>query len=98
MTNLPTATEVACYRITQEALTNVVRHFRAKHCTIILCAGNQLFIDVQDDGIGLSEQYSAGVGLRSMRERAEELGGTFTITSSEKGTHLLATLPLLTES
>jgi signal transduction histidine kinase len=95
LTNLPAATEVACYRIAQEALTNVVRHSRAKNCTIILCAAHQLFIDVQDDGIGLREEYRAGVGLRSMRERAEELGGTFTITSSEKGTRLLATLPLL---
>ncbi len=95
LTHLPAATEVACYRITQEALTNVVRHSRAQSCTIILCAAEQLFIDVQDDGIGLSEQYRPGVGLRSMRERAEELGGTFTATSSDKGTRLLATLPLL---
>jgi signal transduction histidine kinase len=95
--NLPAAVEVACYRITQEALTNVVRHSRAKHCTIILCAADKLFIEVQDDGIGLSEHYRSGVGLRSMRERAEELGGTFTVTSSERGTRLLATLPLFTE-
>ncbi len=95
LTNLPAATEVACYRITQEALTNVVRHSRAKHCTIILCTADKLFIDVQDNGIGLSEHYRSGVGLRSMRERAEELGGTFIITSSEKGTRLVATLPLM---
>jgi signal transduction histidine kinase len=98
LTNLPAATEVACYRIAQEALTNVVRHSRAKHCKIILCAAEQLFIDVQDDGIGLPEQYRAGVGLRSMRERAEELGGTFIMTSLDKGTRLLATLPLPIES
>jgi signal transduction histidine kinase len=98
LTNLPAAVEVACYRITQEALTNVVRHSKAKNCKIILCAADRLFIDVQDDGSGLSEHYRPGVGLRSMRERAEELGGTFTLTSSEKGTRLLATLPLTTET
>ena len=98
LTNLPAASEVACYRIAQEALTNVVRHSRAKNCAMTLCATDKLSIDVQDDGIGISQHYRTGVGLRSMRERAEELGGTFTITSSEKGTRLLATLPLLTES
>jgi signal transduction histidine kinase len=98
LTILPAAVEVACYRIAQEALTNVVRHSGAKHCTIILCAADKLFIDVQDDGIGLGEHYRTGVGLRSMRERAEELGGTFTMTSSAKGTRLLAILPLSTES
>jgi signal transduction histidine kinase len=98
LTNLPAATEVACYRIAQEALTNIVRHSKAKYCTILLHAADKLSIDVQDDGVGLPEQYRAGVGLRSMRERAEELGGTFTITSSEKGTRLLATLPLTTET
>jgi signal transduction histidine kinase len=96
--SLPAAVEVACYRIAQEALTNVVRHSRAKHCTIILCATHKLFIDVQDDGVGVPKQHRSGVGLRSMRERAEELGGTFTLTSSEKGTRLLATLPLTTET
>lgn len=98
LTNLPAAVEVACYRITQEALTNVVRHSRAKHCTILLHAADKLSIEVQDDGVGIPEQYRTGVGLRSMRERAEELGGTFTITSSEKGTRLFATLPLMTET
>jgi signal transduction histidine kinase len=98
LTKLPAAVEVACYRIAQEALTNVVRHSGGKRCTIVLCAADRLFIEVQDDGIGLGEQYRSGLGLRSMRERAEELGGTFTITSSEKGTRLLATLPLTTEA
>ena len=98
LTNLPAAVEVACYRITQEALTNVVRHSRAKNCTILLHAADKLSIEVQDDGTGIPEQYRAGIGLRSVRVRAEELGGTFTIESLEQGTRLLATLPLSTES
>lgn len=96
---LPAAVEVAAYRIAQEALTNIVRHAHARNCSIRLAPdgteGSQLQIEICDDGIGLPEERRAGVGLNSMRERAEELGGTFVIESqSGKSTRVIAHLPI----
>jgi signal transduction histidine kinase len=94
---LPAAVEVAVYRIAQEALTNVVRHADARICHVRLRldeAVGLLCLEVQDDGKGLLDQGQAGVGLNSMRERAEELGGTLMITSpSTGGTSVVARLP-----
>jgi signal transduction histidine kinase len=94
---LPAAVEVAVYRITQEALTNVIRHAEAHNCHINLGLDESagfLCLDVQDDGKGLSIKRRAGVGLNSMRERAEELGGALTVTTLPTGgTQLRARLP-----
>ena len=94
---LPAAVEVAIYRIAQEALTNVVRHAAARRCDIRLSLNEiagWLSLSIQDDGCGLPQARSVGVGLISMRERAEELGGTWTIEqSSTGGTRVLARLP-----
>lgn len=92
---LPAAVEVAAFRIAQEALANVTRHARARTCLLCLQCGDELRLEVRDDGIGLPAQSHAGVGLRSMRERAEELGGKCraeTITTG--GTRVVARLPL----
>jgi signal transduction histidine kinase len=92
---LPAAVEVAAYRITQEALANVVRHAEAGRCTItIRIEAGALRVEIEDDGRGLPENVPAGVGLASMRERAEELGGTCRVASSRAGTRLSARLPL----
>jgi len=94
---LSAAVEVALYRITQEALTNVVRHAHASHCSAHLALEEQaslLRLDILDDGCGLPDKRKVGVGLTSMRERAEELGGTFLIeTVSTGGTHVFMQLP-----
>lgn len=76
VSTLPAAVEVACYRIAQEALTNVVRHAHARTCTIRLRIGGAVCLEIIDDGVGLAPEYRAGIGLQSMRERAEELGGS----------------------
>jgi signal transduction histidine kinase len=94
---LSAAVEVAVYRIAQEALTNVVRHAHARHChahiTLDKMAGI-LMLEVQDDGRGLPPTHKRGIGLTSMRERAEELGGTWTIEPvPTSGTRVLARLP-----
>jgi signal transduction histidine kinase len=95
---LPAAVEVAVFRIAQEALTNVQRHAHARTCRVRLSidlAGGVLELEVRDDGVGMAEGRRAGVGLSSMRERAEELGGTLSVeTASEGGTRVLARLPL----
>jgi two-component system NarL family sensor kinase len=82
---LPAAVESAAYYIVVEAVNNMMRHARARTCWIRLSAGQMLTIVVADDGVGLPEQYRAGVGLHSMRERAEELSGTCAIQSIPGG-------------
>ncbi|HEU5098834.1 MAG TPA: sensor histidine kinase [Roseiflexaceae bacterium] len=92
---LPAAVEVATYRIVQEALTNVVHHARARTCVIRLDVSEGLHLEIADDGIGLPTEVGAGVGLRSMRERAAELGGTCVVeTKPQGGTQVLVRLPL----
>jgi signal transduction histidine kinase len=90
--------EVAAYRIAQEATTNVARHAHAKTCRVRLSvdrAGGVLELEVRDDGVGMPEDRQAGVGMISMRERAEELGGTLLVEpGQEGGTRVLARLPL----
>ncbi len=103
---LPAAVEVAAYRIAQEALTNVMRHARARTCRIRLTLdeasdrkGSPLLqLEIMDDGIGLPTQHRAGVGLLSMRERAAELGGSCVIEKTDgSGTRVWAQLPVRKE-
>jgi signal transduction histidine kinase len=93
--HLPAAVEVAAYRIVQEGLLNVVKHAQAHTCHIAIMLGDGLTIEIMDDGIGLPASRTSGVGLRSIRERAEELRGTCEITqSSGTGTRLAVSLPV----
>jgi signal transduction histidine kinase len=97
---LSAAVEVAAYRIVLEALTNVIRHAQANRCVIRFSLDEKdsrhaLQIKVQDDGIGLPGTHRAGVGTRSMRERAEEVGGTCVIESEQgRGTRVCVHMPL----
>lgn len=93
---LGAATEVAAYRIAQEAITNAVRHGRATHVHVELSRdADTLHVTVIDDGAGFDpEQVRTGVGLSSMRERAVELGGTLTVSSRPgDGATITAALP-----
>jgi signal transduction histidine kinase len=96
---LPAAVEVAAYRIIQEALTNVVRHADASQCDVRLALDDDaLTISVRDDGRGLPATYRSGVGMQSIRERTEELGGQLTIASTPgRGTTITVCFPLNAE-
>lgn len=93
---IPAAVEVAVYRVVAEALTNLVRHSGAVHATCrVAVQHNGLVVDVSDDGNGLALPRDGGVGLASMRERAEEISGTMTLDSAPgRGTRLHLWLPL----
>ena len=93
---LPSAVEAAAYRIAVEALTNTARHAAATRATVRLSTVDwTLRLTVVDDGRGMPQRTRSGTGLRSMRERAEELGGRCEIAAEPGGgTRVSAVLPL----
>jgi signal transduction histidine kinase len=86
--------EVAAYRIALEAMTNTARHSGAQTCHVSVALDGALHLTVRDDGSG-SPASAPGVGLTSMRDRAEELGGTCRVVFTEgEGTCVEARLPV----
>lgn len=99
---LPEDLETALYRIIQETLTNVGRHAQAHYVSILIELRNSSVIAViEDDGLGFEINDANGeghLGLLGMRERAELLGGHFTIESNRgKGTSVFVEIPLVPE-
>ena len=93
---LPAAVEVAAYRIAVEAMLNAIRHAGATRCDVTLAiTGDVLDIEIVDDGGGITGSPH-GVGTRSMRERAAEVGGDVMIGAAEdRGTRVVARLPVM---
>ncbi|PBJ81901.1 hypothetical protein CMZ84_14650 [Lysobacteraceae bacterium NML93-0399] len=87
--------EQACFRIAQEALTNVMRHAGARHVRLRLRhCGAALSLEVCDDGRGFPTGAARGLGLVIMRERAHASGGTFDLeTEPGDGTRIRASWP-----
>jgi signal transduction histidine kinase len=92
---LPAAVEVAVYRICAEALNNVLRHSGATQASLSLRAGpDGVTVEASDDGSGFPGYHpGAGLGLRSMSERAGELGGTLIATNDASGAVVRAVIP-----
>jgi len=91
--------ETVCFRVAQEALTNVARHAQIDHARQSLCfQTNQVVLRVQDDGVGFRNQNSAGRrgwGLAGMRERVESVGGELHLHSAPgKGTLVEVSIPI----
>ncbi len=95
--------ETAIFRTVQECLTNIHRHSESSSATIRIAAfDNEVHVEVEDRGKGISaekqlEMASAGtpgVGIRGMRERLRQLGGSLEIESNGKGTRIVARLPV----
>jgi two-component system sensor histidine kinase UhpB len=82
--SLPPETELAVYRITQEALTNALRHAEASRVRIELARrSGRLHLVVSDDGRGFDRSGGEGPGLRGMRERALLVGGDLRIETAD---------------
>ena len=99
--------EIACFRLTQEALTNVARHSQATKVEICLESGDhELALMIRDNGIGFDPQAirigaraGTSIGLSGMEERVRLMGGHFDIDSAPtKGTVIRAHFPLAPES
>jgi signal transduction histidine kinase len=93
---LPAAVEVVAYRIATEAMANVVRHSGATSCIVKVGVDRDgLVVEVTDDGRGIDPGAPAGVGLRSIDERAAEVGGEVDFLARPGGgTIVRARLPL----
>ncbi|HST65880.1 MAG TPA: histidine kinase [Mycobacteriales bacterium] len=92
--DVPAAVEVVAFRIVVEALTNVCRHAASDRAAVALrLAGGVLDLEIRDAGRNPGP-WAPGVGLASMRERAEAVGGTCTATPTPTGGHVTARLPL----
>jgi signal transduction histidine kinase len=85
---LPAELETTCFRVVQEALTNVVRHAHARRVWIELHWREEVELTVRDDGLGFDpgealrrSAEGSSFGLLGMRERVELLGGTFDLES-----------------
>lgn len=92
--------EIALFRIAQEALNNAVKHARAAHATIAIRAGpGRIALMIEDDGVGFDgtaphSPHPQGLGVTTMRERAEAIGAEFRVESaSGKGTRVIVELP-----
>lgn len=94
---LPGDVETVLYRITQEALTNVVKHARARSVSIVLTRRDgSVTVVIEDDGRGFEPgEDTEGLGLLGMKERLELIDGRLTVESSEgSGTTIVAEVPL----
>ncbi len=91
---LPAAVEVALLRIATESVMNAVKHAHASDVVVTVDWGQQLVhLTVTDNGVGFDPGTTPGVGLSSMRERAEELGGTLVVKSDPgTGTRVTASI------
>jgi signal transduction histidine kinase len=96
----PLEVRAALYRIAQEGLSNVIRHAEARQVRLSLrLQGQRLVLEISDNGRGFDPAQklvpgaSDGIGLRSMRELAGQLGGDLRIQSGPQGTTLIVSLP-----
>jgi signal transduction histidine kinase len=97
---IPDETASTAFRIVQEALTNIIKHSRAKHASIrVRSASGNLHIEIGDDGCGIEPAVirsppAGHLGLRGMRERAILVGGKFNLISSPgHGTQISVAIP-----
>lgn len=96
---LPLNIEKALFRVTQEALNNVVKHARATEAAIYLNTQEDvIYLKIKDNGVGFSQGdvKSGTLGLTSMRERVEQIGGKFQIgpNPSGQGTQVTVEVPI----
>jgi signal transduction histidine kinase len=96
--SLTSSAETALLRISQEAMHNIIKHAQAKNVNITFSFMEDIFVmDIADDGLGFDpSKASDGFGLKTMRDRIEELSGIFTIESEQgRGTAIAVSLPIV---
>jgi signal transduction histidine kinase len=94
---LDSSTSLSLYRITQEALHNILKHSQARNVRVDLSSDQRrVILRITDDGIGFDiNMKTDGVGLPSMRQRIQALGGSIEISSSRRaGTQIEVQIPV----
>lgn len=99
---LPADMELVIFRLAQECLTNIHRHSGSKTASIrVARESGSLVVNIEDTGNGMSaeklaeiQSQGSGVGIRGMRERLRQFGGTLKIESGRSGTKIIVTVPL----
>jgi len=93
---LPDEYKICVYRLVQEALSNAVRHSRARNAKVRVDGrASGIAVEVSDDGQGFDPQRTRGLGILGMEERVKRLGGQLTVKSAPgRGTVVRAELPL----
>uniref|UniRef100_F4C2Q5 histidine kinase n=1 Tax=Sphingobacterium sp. (strain 21) TaxID=743722 RepID=F4C2Q5_SPHS2 len=99
LVNVSTDKRIILLRIIQEAITNIIKHAKAKSVTILIYEEDgHLILTINDDGVGLDEKKSSNkkssMGLESIQRRVEYLNGTTNINSNANGTEVIVTIPL----
>lgn len=97
--NMSTDRRITLLRIIQEAITNIIKHAKAKNVGILIYKeDDRLMLAINDDGVGIGENKSkkgkSTIGLLSIRRRVQSLGGELNIHSSAKGTEIIISIPL----
>jgi two-component system sensor histidine kinase UhpB len=93
MPRLTPEQQLVIYRVTQESLSNVAQHARARKVDVELSFVGRTVLRIEDNGSGFSAPRNGGLGLSGMRERALLAGGLLTIWSAEgQGTRVELTI------
>ncbi|WP_262249377.1 sensor histidine kinase [Parapedobacter soli] len=92
-------TRISLLRIIQEALTNVIKHAKAKRVGVLIYEEqNNLHLVISDDGKGISARRTndgkSGMGLQSIRRRVQLLNGKTDVRSDENGTEIMVIIPV----
>jgi signal transduction histidine kinase len=93
---LPHSTSRELYRVVQESLTNVLRHACATCAVVSITYGDDLVVEIRDDGVGgcVGASPGSGLGIVGMRERLESVGGSIEVgTLDGGGFHVRARIP-----
>jgi signal transduction histidine kinase len=93
---LQPSTSLSLYRVAQETLHNIITHSQARNVEVELASDNgQILLRITDDGVGFDvSQEGTGLGLLSMRQRVQALGGAIEISSSPRaGTQIEVRVP-----
>lgn len=91
----PRDLRIELLRIIQEAITNIIKHAKARHVSILVYReDDQMVLLVSDDGKGMKSTSTHGIGIRSMSDRVSQYGGLFRVDSNPDGTQVIASFPL----
>jgi signal transduction histidine kinase len=84
------------YRIAQEAIHNAIKHGKARTITVLfMTEAGKLVLTIQDDGAGIAQEWTPGMGLQNMKTRAQMIGATLEIhAGASGGTVVTCSLPI----